>query len=242
MAQSTKGRAQPAKSHPIPFARSATGTNAPAGVFVQRSQSKTKMPPSLHVEAMAWLRYGKRMNLVATEAGAWNADVLGIDDNKCVEVEIKKSIGDLRADFRDKVRKHNTYSKLTADTKALWSPNYFWFFTYADIGPKALEVLDELGCKYAGLAVLDRETKKTYQAGKNVSILRAAPRLHGNKPHWLLVQKLQMRMGSELTTLRLKLEMLKNVPADQVAAIVQEATVLANSLTEMPDWESTNGV
>jgi hypothetical protein len=195
------------------------------------------MPATLHTEAMAWLRYGKHMPLVCTEAGYWSADVLGIDDTKCVEVEIKKSIADLRADFRRKTRKHETYANLKADGRAIWSPNYFWIFVPASIGRQALTVLDELDAKHAGLAVLEAETTRPGHAGRWVTILRRAPRLHGNKPHPKLVRAIQLRMGSELTTLRLNLELLKHAKPEQVDAIVQSALEISKSLVETQDWE-----
>lgn len=196
------------------------------------------MPASLHAEALAWLRYGKHMPLVATECGYWSADVLGIDENKCIEVEVKKTISDLRAEFRNKTKKHETFARLEPDGRAMWSPNYFWIFTYAHLGAQALKVLEELGMEHVGLAVLQKESTTVNGAGHWVSILRHAPKLHNGKPHKKLIRALQLRMGSELVSLRVKLELLKNAAPEQIAAIIKEASELALQLTERPDWEN----
>jgi hypothetical protein len=189
---------------------------------------------------MAWLRYGKKMQLVCTEAGAFNADVLGLDDTKSIEVEVKKSVADFRADFQ-KTRKHWIYSHLKEEgSKAVYAPNFFWYLTYAKLGPQCLAVLDELGIQYAGLAVLNMPTTATGQAGHYISVLRRAPRLHGNKPHPKLVRTVQMRMGSELTTLRLALELLKKAEPEQIAAIVSDVTRVSKQFAETPDWEIEN--
>jgi hypothetical protein len=111
---------------------------------------------TLHTEALAWLRYGKRMPIVCTEAGKWNADVLGMNSKMCIEVEVKHSISDLRADFRNKAHKHYLYQqanpKHATGYEKGWHtniPNFFYFLTPAELKDKALEIIADKA-PYAG--------------------------------------------------------------------------------------------
>jgi hypothetical protein len=178
------------------------------------------------------------MPLVCTEAGYWNADVIGADDKRCIEVEVKKSRADFLNDFRSKVFKHKTYANLAPDGISIWSPAFFYYFVPQELGSGCLATLDEMGIKHAGLATLDMSSLKAYSAGKHVTVLRRAPRLHNKKPHPKLVRSIQMRMGSELTTLRLVLENLKKATPEQAAIVIAEAVQLSKLLVDAKDWES----
>jgi hypothetical protein len=123
---------------------------------------------TLHAEALAWLRYGKRMPIICTEAGKWNADVLGMNSKICIEVEIKHSISDLRADFRNKAHKHFLYKQATPKDGSGWSasvPNFFYFLTPAELRDKALEIINEKA-PYAGLLIREMPAWNRYAAGE----------------------------------------------------------------------------
>lgn len=159
---------------------------------------------NLHIEAMAWLRFTKQMPLVCTEVGAWNADVLGIDQHRSIEVEVKKSLSDLRADFKNKRNKHYVYER--GDGGSAWSraqvPNFMYFIVDEVLRDRALQVLEDHP-KYGLLSVptftYDRETASTgYSAGKNVVNVRKAQRLHTGTPGNDFVWRVIKRLSSEL--------------------------------------------
>lgn len=168
---------------------------------------------TLHTEALAWLRYGKRMPIVCTEAGKWNADVLGMNSRMCIEVEIKHSISDLRADFKNKAHKHFLYKqanpKHATGYEAGWHtniPNYFYFLAPAELKDKALEIITEKA-PYAGLIVRSMPAWNRYAAGKdNMYIIKKPERLHKEPPTAGLVHAASMRMGSEIASLRLLID------------------------------------
>ena len=78
----------------------------------------------LKILALCWLRYDKQMPLVATEAGYWNGDVMGIDEDTCIEIEVKVSKQDLLRDLESKRDKHYMYQNPEL-TK--WTPNLVLF-------------------------------------------------------------------------------------------------------------------
>jgi hypothetical protein len=175
------------------------------------------MPANLHIEAMAYLRYVKQFPLVCTEVGRWNADVLGVSSTQVTEVEVKRSISDLRADFRNKRAKHYTYGLLPGEVltrevngdpraKGHWQragvPNYLYYLVPEVLKDKALAVLEDWP-KYGLLVVptfsFGKETVSTgYSTGKNVVLVRRAARLHADPPSNDLVWNAIKRLSSEL--------------------------------------------
>ncbi len=115
---------------------------------------------SLHLEAMAWLRYGKQFAYVASEAGFFNADVLGSDGKKLIEVEVKKTKSDFANDFRNKPWKHMFYGK-PVESQLAWVPNQFYFLVPAKLEVEALKILLDNDSP-AGLLVLDRPMTGIY--------------------------------------------------------------------------------
>lgn len=153
--------------------------------------------PALKTEALCWLRFGKKLELVATEAGRWNADVLGCNDNFSVEVEVKVDIRDLRREFTGKSAKHYLYANAEGAPSA-GVPNYFYFFVPAALEKEALLLIEEHAPK-AGLAVYeDPERKSAMSDGRMTRVARKARRLHDQKPSAKMKRTLLLRMGSEL--------------------------------------------
>lgn len=151
---------------------------------------------SLQSHALAWMRYAKRMPIVCTEAGRFNSDVLGMNSKMCIEMEIKKTISDLRAEFRNKVHKHYIYN-LAAEAKHAsgYVPNYFYFFTLEDLGEKALEIIKEKMPR-AGLAILKDDACPWNRNA--VQVLRRPTKIHDKAPNSALIQAAVMRMSSEI--------------------------------------------
>ena len=92
---------------------------------------------------LTWLRLEKRCAFIATEVGAYNADVLGVSEKQMIEIEVKVTIEDLRADFRKS--KHDYYSKKEIDEsryyETRWYPTHFYFCLPKRLIPQALEYL-----------------------------------------------------------------------------------------------------
>jgi hypothetical protein len=148
------------------------------------------MSKSIHVEAMCWLRYGKRMPIVCTEAGPWNADILGISSDMSIEIEVKKSKSDLKRDFTSKKAKHFAYAAGTSR----WVPNYLYFYVPEELGEFAVQHLAE-ACPKAGVAVY-KETENL--DGRNTGIVKKPIRLREEPPHPGLVRTAIQRMSSQL--------------------------------------------
>ena len=173
---------------------------------------------SLKTEALCWLRYGKRMPIVCTEAGRWSADVLGIGPTMSIEVEVKASLSDLKRDFKNKYAKHWSYDNATPET-ATWVPNYFYFFVPESMAEAAASVLAESGPKI-GLCV---RTETDLLAGRNIRIFRKPRQLWAGKPSPKLVKAACARMSSELCGSKLTLEQIRNQLMDKFDTAVATA-------------------
>jgi hypothetical protein len=148
---------------------------------------------SLHAEAMCWLRFGKRMPIVCTEVGPWNADILGLSDTMSIEVEIKQSRSDLLAEFRNKKAKHHQYANADQGPAA-FVPNYFYFFVPEHLAEGTVKTVSELMPK-AGIAVM---TETNYLDGRNVRIAKKAQKLRDAPPRKGFIHTAMLRMSSEL--------------------------------------------
>lgn len=178
---------------------------------------------SLHAEALAWLRYSKRMPIVVTESGM-NADVLGISGQRVIEVEIKKSVADLRAEFRNKLGKHSLFQHVlqTKQRPGSYVPNWWYLFVDADIADKAEEILKE-NAPYGGLLVRHHPGRDAYHAGKWNCVVRMKPKLlHSHPPRPMLVRSAIMRMASELCGWHLLSgKKYKDLPQEEIKKAIQ---------------------
>jgi hypothetical protein len=151
---------------------------------------------TLKVEALAWLRFTKKMLYVATEAGSWASDILGCDNDISVEVEVKVSASDLRREFSDKAHKHSYYRNSSVSGGS--APNYFYLYVPESLAEVATKLLE----KYqpcAGLIVYDDDGEGSkYQDGKKSKVVRKPKKLHQKRPTESLKRQLLLRMGSEL--------------------------------------------
>ena len=180
-------------------------------------------PPSLHAEALAWLRYSKQMPIVVTES-VKQADVLGINAVTAIEVEIKVSIADLRAEFRNKTVKHMVYREVAADSKIgpyTYCPNFWYLFVDQALAEKTLEIAAEFA-PYAGILVRNAPARNAYGAGKyNCYVARKATRLHKNPPRPQFIRAAIMRMASEICGWHLLSgKKLVGVPVDEVKTAI----------------------
>lgn len=167
------------------------------------------MALSLHSEALCWLRYAKRMPLVCTEMGLYNADVFGLSADTSIEVEIKKSRADLQAEFRAKPRKHFMYAnadELKSGNTMI--PNFFYVFVPQELADYARDFVAEKAPK-AGVIALMQPTRGKRVSRHQVRSVRPAQRLHEYKPGVRLLRTVAMRMASEICISRIALDALK---------------------------------
>jgi len=125
----------------------------------------------------------------------------------CIEVEIKKSNADLQAEFRNKTHKHLIYGRLDT-VRSSNAPNYFYFLVPGEISAKAREIIDEKFPR-AGLAAVLFPSRRGWDVGKNVVVVKKPTKLHDRPPGMALVRQAVMRMSSEIAHFRIVLDGLK---------------------------------
>lgn len=147
----------------------------------------------LKVEALSWLRYMKQYPIVCTEVGNWNCDALGIGPALMSEVEIKVSLSDLRAEFKNKKAKHYRYWLSNEGARPYTSvPNFFYVMLPAPLIEDAKTFLDEI-CPRAGIL-----SYHTPAWGRTVGVVRKATKIHELPPSKHMVRTAVRRMSSEL--------------------------------------------
>lgn len=179
----------------------------------------------LKAEALCWLRYGKRLPAVCTEvrvAHGWLPDVLGCSPDSVVEVEVKISKTDLRRDQNDKKAKFWRYQNLEASGHQYTNriPNYFYYMVPESLRETALEVVKD-GFQRAGVLVY---RPQNLLDGRNLEIVKAAQKLHNQKPTASFLHEVFLRTSSELCGTRVALLKLRR-EVDQMLDRVDEAVV-----------------
>jgi len=147
---------------------------------------------------MCWLRYGKKMPIVCTEAGAdeWPADVLAMNKSTCIEVEVKISRSDIFNDFTKKEAKHYAYKNATDRASSTsWVPNFFYFLVPEELAKEAVEIISQKQPK-AGIIAFSYDFG--FRNGQRIRLVKPATELHNLKPSAKLRAKALLRMGSEL--------------------------------------------
>ncbi len=176
----------------------------------------------LKATALANLRFKKQCSLVATEAGAFNADVLGATDKCIYEFEVKVSLTDLKADFNKPkhVFYNNTdpeqlYKLLHGDEPSVNDfqkkryersieynlrsvPHYFYFLVPYELLADAVRYLhnNELAQKYGIAYVATNSRGSIYADG--LSIEKRARKLHKQEVPKFVKDGILKRMSSEL--------------------------------------------
>lgn len=141
--------------------------------------------------ALLWLRLDQRCAFIATEAGGYNADAIGVNEKKMIEVEIKTSIEDLKNDFRKP--KHRQYFhapeqfSIDMTSNNRWVPTHFYFAVPPELVDDAKALIESKG--YAPYGVINAETWR---------IERRAKWLHERAPSSEVKFIIALRMGSEL--------------------------------------------
>lgn len=179
----------------------------------------------LKAEAMAWLRFGKRMSAVCTElkvyGGSWIPDVIGASPTSVVEIEVKLSRADLRTDFVSKSSKLFRYQKAEETQASNRVPNYFHYMVPAELRDYAVEVVKER-LPQAGVLVYRPDFEVL--PGRNVEVARAAQRLHPAAPSPTFLHEVFLRTTSELVGARVALVQLRR-ELDAMLERVENAVV-----------------
>jgi hypothetical protein len=148
--------------------------------------------------ALCWLRFGKQLPYVATEVGAYSADVAGADLKSLIEIEVKTSEADLRRDFEKKKLKHRAYAgeeEGYANGRE-WIPNRFFFLVPARLEAYALQYLGEKNPAYGLMVMVD--SQRTRRLADDIRMIRRAAYLHRNPVHDAALRTFLKRMGSDL--------------------------------------------
>lgn len=187
---------------------------------------------ALKVEALCWLRFGKKLPYVCTEGGRWNADVLGLDDKHSVEVEVKVDKRDVVREFQTKSAKHHLYSS-AGDQAVKHAPNYFYFYVPPELEAFTLETVEEK-CPKAGVAVYEPSGGLD---GKKTRVARRPTRLHDRPPSQQMRDAVLRRMGSELCGRHLAWQTFVLDLVEALAASEAKLVEAVKAISGTPDFE-----
>lgn len=150
----------------------------------------------MKAHVMAYLRFKRRCIYCATEMGVYHADVLGYNERKLIEVEVKTSKSDFMADFKKQKHKRRLYG---------YTPHFFYFAVPESLREVCNTFLKEKYPAYGLLVVKDtskkgKSTLKSYlpQGTPSVVVARNAKRLHNTEINPLVYREFALRMSSEL--------------------------------------------
>ena len=165
---------------------------------------------------MGWMRFGKQFHYVAREAGMFSSDVLGTNGKTIIEVEIKISMTDFKADW--KKIKHLTYQEkkdknvgssqyiVGHKNRNRWRkhiPNQFYFACPASMKDFAVEQVRANAPEY-GVIVMRENITGVYHGSmhKCLSVAKSAKVMHRRPPTEGLLTDIAARMSSDLINLR----------------------------------------
>jgi len=163
---------------------------------------------------MGWLRFGKQFHYVAREAGMFSSDVLGTDEKNVIEIEIKVSKSDFKADW--KKDKHHHYKKRAhvgtrtypSGHKRRWHqhiPNQFYFACPSHMKEFALEQVKANAPDYGVLVMEDNRLEiPQYNMWKRLRVVKRAKFMHRNPPGEGLMKDMVARMSSNIAHMHLQ--------------------------------------
>lgn len=144
----------------------------------------------LKCEALRWLRIDQRCMFIATEVGGHAADVLGCNEKKLIEIEVKVTFDDFKNDF--KKYKHGKYGGQYGEGVDQWVPTHFYF-----------AVTDELVQPVTEYLAHKAKSHERFNSYGIISlggwrVVKRAKWLHKNEPNNRVKGTMALRMGSEL--------------------------------------------
>lgn len=150
----------------------------------------------LKIEALAWLRFAKRLPYICTEVGPFNADVVGCNDDYISEIEVKVSKSDLKSEFTTKKAKHYRYAAAAeGHGNEQGVPNYFYIYVPEHLQESAISLVAAHYPKY-GVIVYHPEDSKV--SGKRSRVVKPPQKLHAHGPSEEFKRIMLLRMGSEI--------------------------------------------
>ncbi len=173
------------------------------------------------------------MDLVATEASYWQADVIGLNEKMAIEVEVKVSRADMLAEFRNKRPKHGYYKSAKH-----WTPNFFYFLVPAHLQEDAIEIVTANNPSYGVLVYPEDSTRRN---GKKLVVAKKAKRLHADSPSGDLLRSVSLRMGSELCGLHIAHDRINTTLWEHIRAIADDVSKQVKEAVEQEqDHEETD--
>lgn len=138
-------------------------------------------------KALYWLRIKQRCAFIATEVGGWSADVLGVNEKKMIEVEVKISKSDLLADLKKSKHRYYTDQMHGSKWETRWVPTHFYYAVPLRLIEDAKTML--IANKLDSYGLIETET---------FSVVKRCKPLHKREPDSHAKFILALRMGSEL--------------------------------------------
>ena len=149
---------------------------------------------------MCHYRFEKQFPYVATECLKYS-DINALNDRCLVEVEVKISKSDLKAEFKTAGNKHTKHFILYCNPNCrplAIIPNYYYICVPEELKKDAIDIVKEINPKYGVLVC-------SYIGGSyKIVCAKPARKLHPNKPHPRVYNLVAKRITSELITLRAK--------------------------------------
>jgi len=157
---------------------------------------------------MGWLRFGKQFHYVAREVGSFSADVLGTNGKTTVEVEIKMSKADFKADWKKdkhhhyKKRAHTDSHTYPSGHVTRWQqsiPNQFYFAVPISMKEFGLEQINANEPDY-GLITMDHNATHIpdFHLWKRLKVAKRAKFLHRKPPSEQMLISMAARMSSDI--------------------------------------------
>lgn len=187
--------------------------------------------------ALGYLRYSKRLPIVCTEVGRWNADVLGISNTMAIEIEVKVSKADLKNEFKNKRAKHYMYAHGEGSVNV---PSYFYILVPETLADEAVTIVTEAAPK-AGVLAYDTEGSGAAYNRQAVRVLKRAKKLTDRPPSREMVISAMMRCSSEVCGLRVsQVEYQRQVLKSMDDAQAQTMRLVARAAGSL-DFEDPDG-
>lgn len=146
----------------------------------------------MQIETMAYFRYKKQHDYVATEVR--DMDVLSrTDDDRYYECEIKRSKSDLTNDKRKPKHKQYTMPRYHNST-----PNFFYYVVTKELVDDAIKHVEEVNPKYGVLLWEPAYYTRNGVMEPNISVVRRPKDLleKSNRTNGVLLESIIRRMSS----------------------------------------------
>ena len=157
----------------------------------------------IKTELMKHYRFDLGYPYVATECIKYS-DVNACNDKALVEIEVKCSLQDLKAEFKTAGNKHDkhfvVYCNPSVRPYAI-IPNYYYIAVPEELKQNAVDIVKQINTNY-GVLVCKKD--RCSPSGYTIVCAKKARKLHGKTPDNRTKSIIAKRITSELITLRQK--------------------------------------